>query len=436
MFSDAKDMESFFRYVLAEELGTYPSKSAVYVAFKDFWSDENREISDDELLAKITRMAKYYRIMYKDEPAGTYAQIISDFQHIDSKMPAPFVLGLYEFYAHDGAITEKQYFDSIQVLNSYLIRRLLSGDDTSRIARAFPSYLTTTKKFMEEFSNEEADFVEIIKYVLFDKNQGNKMASATSSTLQAAMRINNAYSGYLTKFILERIENELNPVKLNFSNLNIEHIMPQTSTLYWEQAAGVSDEEYTELVNTIGNLTLVANVDNSAAGNKDFATKKEIFNETSHIKMNQTVLRKETWTGKDIKHRSDWVSDQINSIWPYYRSSFHFDKNPERKIHLMERGIESKGYLNDDETVTIYQGSQMVAGAGNLNSDSLQDVRKELIENRVVQRQDGVWTFVKDYRASSVSRAASLLLGGARNGWDYWLDVDGFPIGETLRNTK
>jgi hypothetical protein len=210
--------------------------------------------------------------------------------------------------------------------------------------------------------------------------------------------------------------------------------MPQTSTLYWENAAGVTDEEYTELVNTIGNLTLVANVDNSAAGNKDFATKKEIFNGTSHIKMNQTVLSKDAWTGDDIEQRSDWVSSQIDNIWPYYRSSLHFDKNAERKIHLQERGIESIGYLNDDESVTIYQGSQMMTGAGELNSDSLQELREELIQDQVVKRQDGVWTFVKDYRASSVSRAASLLLGGSRNGWDYWLDSDGFPIGETLRN--
>ena len=58
------------------------------------------------------------------------------------------------------------------------------------------------------------------------------------------------------------------------SNLSIEHIMPQTSTSYWEEGWYIG-EEYTGLVNTIGNLTLVTNPDNSAAGNKDFETKRK-----------------------------------------------------------------------------------------------------------------------------------------------------------------
>lgn len=74
------------------------------------------------------------------------------------------------------------------------------------------------------------------------------------------------------------------------SNLSIEHIMPQTSTAYWEEKAGVSGEEYIELVNTIGNLTLVTKPDNSAAGNKDFETKKKISEDTLHIRFEQDFI--------------------------------------------------------------------------------------------------------------------------------------------------
>ena len=38
-------------------------------------------------------------------------------------MPAPFVLGLSEWYYHDQFITEDQYIDAIKVVNDYQLRR-------------------------------------------------------------------------------------------------------------------------------------------------------------------------------------------------------------------------------------------------------------------------------------------------------------------------
>ncbi|OOL79522.1 hypothetical protein B1P95_16160, partial [Enterococcus faecium] len=38
--------------------------------------------------------------------------------------------------------------------------------------------------------------------------------------------------------------------------------------------------------------------------------------------------------------------------------------------------------------------------------------------------------------ASSVSNAAALLLGGSRNGWDYWKYDNGISINDSLRNKK
>ncbi|MFS9605064.1 HNH endonuclease family protein, partial [Klebsiella pneumoniae] len=115
----------------------------------------------------------------------------------------------------------------------------------------------------------------------------------------------NAYAMRLARWLLEKIENRENSATLDMSNLSIEHIMPQTSTSYWEEKAGTSGEEYTGLVNTIGNLTLVTNPDNSAAGNKDFETKKKIFEDTLHIRMNKDLYELTEWTSSDISARSE-----------------------------------------------------------------------------------------------------------------------------------
>lgn len=65
---------------------------------------------------------------------------------------------------------------------------------------------------------------------------------------------------------IRKIEITDNPIGVDLKTLNIEHIMPQTSNDYWKKIANLSDDEYTDVVNRIGNLTLVAAVDNSKMG--------------------------------------------------------------------------------------------------------------------------------------------------------------------------
>ena len=58
---------------------------------------------------------------------------------IEHIMPAPFVLELSEWYYFDKVISEEQYFEIINVVNGYQLRRYFNGDDTSRVSKAFPS---------------------------------------------------------------------------------------------------------------------------------------------------------------------------------------------------------------------------------------------------------------------------------------------------------
>ncbi len=188
-------------------------------------------------------------------------------------MPAPFVLGLSEWYYHDQFITEDQYIEAIKVVNDYQLRRYFNGDDTSRVSKAFPSYLKNVRKYAK--ANGYENIVDILIYVLVTRNQSNNMALPSDKALKSNLLNANAYAMRLARWLLEKIENRENSATLDMSNLSIEHIMPQTSTSYWEEKAGTSGEEYTGLVNTIGNLTLVTKPDNSAAGNKDFETKRK-----------------------------------------------------------------------------------------------------------------------------------------------------------------
>ncbi|WP_248625310.1 DUF262 domain-containing protein [Enterococcus cecorum] len=140
VFDSSKEMEDYFRYYLAAMTGEYSAKHVLYQAFKNYWRDQ-KELNYDELLEKLVRYSSYFSSLYLKEPSGKYADVLKDFQNIESMMPAPFVLELSEWYYYEHKITEFQYFEVIKVINVYQIRRYFNGDDTSRVSKAFPTYL-------------------------------------------------------------------------------------------------------------------------------------------------------------------------------------------------------------------------------------------------------------------------------------------------------
>lgn len=434
VFDNSKGMEDFFRYYLAAITGEYSAKHILYQAFKDYWHEAEKDSNDSELLEKLVRYAGYFANLYYKAPAGKYGEIISDFQSMESMMPAPFVLGISEWYYQDNKITEEQYYKIINVLNVYQIRRYFNGDDTSRVSKAFPTYLKNVKKYAE--ANGFENIVDIVVYVLITRNQSNNMALPTDKSLKSNLANMNAYVMRLTRWLLEKIENRSNPAKLDMSGLSVEHIMPQTITPYWEEKAGVSGEEYTELVNTLGNLTLVTKPDNSAAGNRNFDVKKKIFEDTLHIHMNKDLYALTDWTEESISNRGNQLIDELIAMYPYLRSDGNYEHDENRNIFLDAQGIKAEGYLNEDETVVIYSGSQIYSKVKEIASDSLGEERQELLDNGIIEYTIGGLQFVQDYTSTSVSKAASLLLGGSRNGWDYWKDSNGMIINDSLRKKK
>lgn len=218
--------------------------------------------------------------------------------------------------------------------------------------------------------------------------------------------------------------------------LSIEHIMPQTGTPYWYDKAALTGEDYIELVNTLGNLILVSKKDNSAAKNKNYEIKKGIFEDTLHIKMNKDLYSLSEWTANSIGERGIEMAEMLIVMYPYLRSTGIYNYNIERNIFLSSQGIKAEGYLNENETVTIYPGSQIYWGEKVKPLKRFSELRQELLDSGIVEETLDGLQFVQEYTASSVSNAAALILGGSRNGWDYWKDADGVSINEFLREKK
>lgn len=67
------------------------------------------------------------------------------------------------------------------------------------------------------------------------------------------------------------------------------------------------------------------------------------------------------------------------------------------------------------------------------SSETLKELREDLVENEIVICESGVFKFAQDYVFSAPSSATDFILGGSNNGWIYWKDADGTLINDSLR---
>jgi len=138
------------------------------------------------------------------------------------------------------------------------------------------------------------------EFILQDQDREYIISTLTSPDL---------YGKRLVKPILAKIEEQMNDgsISINFSNLNIEHIFPQTPTdIYWTSRFSTDDK--LKLTNNLGNLSLITVRKNSQAKNFEFKTKVSVYfradGKASNLAMVNDLLNFENWTPEVIRKRN------------------------------------------------------------------------------------------------------------------------------------
>lgn len=449
--SDSRKLEAFFRFFIMARRRMLVNKSAVYRAFTD-WYEENVSVYTEEgVFKEVVNYASYYNALYKAPISSLDSALqkaVSEFRLILSEMPAPLLMELYAIHKQTDEndkplISATQMASIITVLNSYLMRRALCGMDTSDITRYFPVLL---KELLADCDGDYKNIVEVFKKDLINRNKGNSQEMPDSNRLRD--RIQNANMYNLRTWVaifLRKLESENNPAPVDFSCLSIEHLMPQTPTHEWYEALKTDSETYDENLHRLGNLTLAARSDNSKMRNKVWEYKNKILSSTSHLKLNQEILKKQEWTLIDIDERTQSLIVDIARLYPYYEAQGSvITKIP---ISIDQQGASARGYYYvDNGCVEILEGSTMSNDTP--NPELYPDVevqRNELIEDGILIEKEGKHIFTTNYfvypkrvNSTALSAAAAIILHGSRNGWEYWQTEDGKQIGqvEGLRKNK
>lgn len=440
--SDSKKLELFFRMFLACKIKSLPNISVVYSTFKDWFAEElEKNKSVEDILKEILTYARFYNNIYTkpiDSVDSKIRTAIKDFRNNLTEMPAPLLMEIYKLYQtvdEEGQplVSADQFSAIINVVNVYLIRRSICALDTSDITRLFP---TVMKDTLNESNGNYKNIVELLKKNLINKNRGKSAAMPTDDDIRNYLATANVYNNRVTlRVIFDKLETNNNPAPVDLTKLSVEHLMPQTPTKEWLEALNTDAETYEKNLHRLGNLTLASKVDNSKMKNKLWEYKKEILADTSHLIMNKKILEKEKWTLKEIDDRNKELIEDIIKLYPYLSASSDVIKKHD--ITIDWDGIIAIGTLyEEDGSVEIAEGSEIVK----YNDETPEwcvDWYNTLLDDNIIKETENGAVFVKPYIASSqkkngtaLSAAAGLLLGGNRNGWEYWKDENGHSLNE------
>lgn len=236
---------------------------------------------------------------------------------LDLGVITPLLLWLYT----STRIPLVQRTQSIEILESYVVRRMLCGLTPRGLSNLFISLL-------EKLDSSDPACLDstILQYL---KLQTSDSLLWPNDRVLFQHLIDKPMEGTIArkKMILEAIEvslrgDESEPLGPT-DTLTVEHVMPQKWSGNWSIPENTADKDELEIarneaVKNIGNLTLTTDKLNSSLSNGPWDEKRQTLDNHSSLFLNNTLLRDapDVWDEVAIHKRSEYLARIILQIWP------------------------------------------------------------------------------------------------------------------------
>ncbi|GAA7829228.1 DUF262 domain-containing protein [Helicobacter pylori] len=227
---------------------------------------------------------------------------IKDLVKIKFGVAKPFILRRARDF-EEGKLDYENFYEILQILISYFVRRSVCGDSTAVLNKI----LYSLYRQLEE--NVSADALKCY----LGKSVG-QAAFPNDDKIKAAFAVRNAYSAnQVCKFILLEIEKLSNAEPPKEENLEVEHFYPQTPTQEWRDMVGDYFTFEQDYLNNFGNLTLSGQ--NQNLGNKPYEAKIELMEQHSSLHLNDYFINNtHSWGIEEVKARSEYLADQFCQV--------------------------------------------------------------------------------------------------------------------------
>ncbi|GAA9663457.1 DUF262 domain-containing protein [Helicobacter pylori] len=289
---------------------------------------------------------------------------IKDLIKIKFGVAKPFVLRCARDF-EEGKLDYENFYEILQILTSYFVRRSVCGDPTAVLNKVLYSL------YKQLGENVSAD---VLKRYL-GKSVG-QAAFPNDDKIKVAFAVRNAYSAnQVCKFILLEIEKLSNAEPPKEENLEVEHFYPKTPTQEWRDRVGDYFTFEQDYLNNFGNLTLSGQ--NQRLGNKSYEAKIALMEEYSSLHLNDYFINDtDSWGIEEVRARSEYLADQFCQVGLF------------KDLPKEYRTREISKTLDDD-----------------LTSHNLQSVKLPNNERRLAKNAGGLVKAVIDYLLENAREA-------------------------------
>jgi uncharacterized protein with ParB-like and HNH nuclease domain len=298
------DLTEFVRHYLMKE-GRILKEADVYFELKDRLANAS-PAQTETLLRDMHRHGTYYARLLEPEREGdgAVAERLDRIRRLKVTVAYPFLLRVFD--ARDaGSLSREQLLMTLDILEALLIRRSICNLPTNQLRRMLPPVFDAA-------GGVGPGFIDGLREQLGGRRCPDDETFAAA--LAAEPLYSTAEKNARLRLILERLEASFEHKEpADPSTATIEHILPQTLTDEWRLELGDDpDAQWTELVQTLGNLTLTGY--NPELSNLPFRDKKPVL-VASHYELNRQLSEVDRWTPDAIRARGRALAKRAVKIW-------------------------------------------------------------------------------------------------------------------------
>lgn len=303
--------DSFVRdYVALKTKASKQEKASdIYQAFRMRFAGLVEQLGGIEaLLADMRRFAGYYAAFsIGGHKSASLADALARLRRLVDA-PALLVMTLFDCYDHHHTLSEAAFLEALTVLESYIFRRAICGEQTRGYWQVFANiaYKVQPATPLESLQVEFARLRENYRFPSDDE-------------FRRELHERDLYGLRVCSYLLERLENDGRKEPSNTSGYSIEHILPQNENLpsAWRDMLGPEWPAIQKAwLHRLGNLTLTGY--NSTYSDRPFADKQRMRNgfSESAVRLNKFVREQTVWTPVEMARRSELLVAQALKIWP------------------------------------------------------------------------------------------------------------------------
>jgi uncharacterized protein with ParB-like and HNH nuclease domain len=308
------ELTAFLRHYLAMRSGTLCNEEHVYARFRD--RIEKEIATHDTFVGEIItlkRFAGYYNCLLRpeNEPNSEIKEILTRLNILEISTAYPFLLAMYEAY-RQSLLKESDFLEGLQILENYIMRRYLAGEQTNYLNKMFPTLWREL---------DQTRLGASLRQVLLSKNYpaDNKVKQAIHTS---ELYDNRSQTRQKICLLLDSINRHLSKGSGGYTKLDaaatIEHIFPQTPDQIWKKDVGDQWEQvFRDQLHTLGNLTLVTQEWNSSLSNAPFKDKRaKLANHALRLNSDYFSRPIPHWGKEAIQERAEFLTQQVLDIWP------------------------------------------------------------------------------------------------------------------------